>query len=90
MATDRSNDPKIVLDRILLERLAPYDVPTEIRTALRKEIMSFTQRPERNPFGACVMTPEASIAADRARGVFTDKDAEIKPVDPEDERPTIV
>lgn len=55
------------LDRILRERLEQFNVPLEVRQALRTEILSFFQRPERKPFGAAVMTPEASMAADQAR-----------------------
>lgn len=67
MATDKSNDPSVTLTRILRERLEQYDVPGEVQAALRKEILAFMGRPERKPSGACVMTPEASIAADKAR-----------------------
>ena len=67
MASDKSTDLSVTLDRILRERLEAFNVPQEIRGELRKEILAFFQRPERQPFGACVMTPEASIAADQAR-----------------------
>ena len=67
MATDRSNDPTVTLTRILRERLEQFNVPAEVQTALRKEILAFMGRPERKPSGACVMTPEASIASDKAR-----------------------
>lgn len=62
-----SNDLGLTLDRILRERLDQYAVPLEVRNALRKELLSFFGRPERNKFGACVMTPEASVAADKER-----------------------
>jgi hypothetical protein len=62
-----SNETGLTLDRILRERLEQFDVPQEVRAALRTEIMTFFGRPERNPFGACVMTPEASVAADKER-----------------------
>ncbi len=55
------------VDRILKERLDQFNVPTEVRDNLRIEILTFLQRPERKPFGACVLTPEASMAADQAR-----------------------
>lgn len=64
MASDKTNNPIVAVDRILRERLEQFDVPVEVRNSLRKEIMSFMERPERNPYGACVMTPEASMAAD--------------------------
>jgi len=62
-----SNDNGLTLDRILRERLEQFNVPQEVRASLRTEIMSFFGRPERKPFGACVMTPEASVAADKER-----------------------
>lgn len=62
-----SNDNSLTLDRILRERLEQYNVPQEVRAELRKEIMAFFGRPERTPFGACTMTPEASVAADKER-----------------------
>jgi len=64
---ERSNDLTTTIDRILRERLEQFDIPSEIRTALRDELLAFFQRPEKKPFGACVMTPAASIAADQAR-----------------------
>ena len=64
---NRSNDVVTTLDRILRERLDQYNIPTEVRIELRKEIFAFFQKPERKPFGACVMTPEASLAADEAK-----------------------
>lgn len=67
MASERSNDMSVTLDRILRERLEAFSVPQEVRAELRKELLAFFQRPEKKPFGACVMTPEASIAADQAR-----------------------
>jgi hypothetical protein len=67
MPSERSNDLSVTLDRILRERLDQYNVPQEVRAELRKELLAFFQRPEKKPFGACVMTPEASIAADQAR-----------------------
>lgn len=62
-----SNDNDLTLDRILRERLEQYNVPQEVRAALRTDLLSFFGRPERKPFGACVMTPEASVAADKER-----------------------
>ena len=67
MPSDKSTDLSVTLDRILRERLESFNVPQEVRAELRKEILAFFQRPEKKPFGACVMTPEASIAADQAR-----------------------
>jgi len=61
------NDSSLTLDRILRERLEPFQVPQEIREELRKELMAFFGKPERNPYGACVMTPAASVAADKER-----------------------
>lgn len=67
MATDKSNDPAVTITRILRERLEQFNVPAEVQATLRKEILAFMGRPERKPSGACVMTPEASVAADKAR-----------------------
>lgn len=67
MNNPNSNDNGLTLDRILRERLENFNVPLEVRAALRTEIMTFFGRPERKPFGACVMTPEASVAADKER-----------------------
>lgn len=67
MATDKSNDPSVTITRILRERLEQFNVPAEVQATLRKEILAFMGRPERKPSGACVMTPEASVAADKAR-----------------------
>jgi hypothetical protein len=77
-----SNDNSLTLDRILRERLEQFNVPQEVRANLRQEIMVFFGRPERKPFGACVMTPEASVAADKER--------EKKPFDPESAKPKII
>ena len=62
-----SNDSDLTIDRILRERLEQYEVPQEVREQIRKELLSLFGRPERKPFGACVMTPEASMAADKER-----------------------
>lgn len=67
MVTDRSNDISTTVDRILRERLEQHEVPTETRNQIRDELLAFLQRPEKKPFGACVMTPAASMAADQAR-----------------------
>lgn len=61
------NDSDLTLDRILRERLDQYNVPLEVKNELRKEILAFFGRPERRPFGATCMTPEASAAADQDR-----------------------
>lgn len=67
MSKQNSNDSELTLDRILRERLEQFEVPLEVRSQLRTELLSFFGRPERKPFGACVMTPEASVAADKER-----------------------
>jgi len=64
---DKSTDPAQTLDRIFRERLEQFEVPAEIRAELRNDILAFFQRPEVKPFGAAVMTVEASMAADQAR-----------------------
>jgi len=67
MATDKSTDISTTVDRILRERLEQYNVPSEVRSEIRAELLAFFQRPERKPFGAAIMTPAASMAADQAR-----------------------
>lgn len=67
MVSDKKTDTKTTLERILRERLEQYDVPAEVRAALHDEITAFFERPEKKPYGAAVMTPEASLAADKAR-----------------------
>ena len=64
---DKSTDIAQTLDRVLRERLEQFEVPAEVRNELRRDILAFFQRPEIKPFGAAVMTPEASMAADQAR-----------------------
>lgn len=67
MNSDLNTDISITMDRLLRERLEQYNVPVEVRSSLRDDILAFLQRPEKKPHGACVMTPAASIAADNAR-----------------------
>jgi hypothetical protein len=67
MATDPKNDIDSIIDRVLRERLADFDVPVEVRNEIAREMLNILARPERKPYGACVMTPGASEAADRAR-----------------------
>lgn len=55
------------IDRILRERLEQFNVPVEVRHALKAELLTYFQRPEKKPHGACVLTVEASMAADKAR-----------------------
>lgn len=66
MVSDRSTDILTTVDRILRERLEQFNVPAEVRNELRNDLLAFLQRPEKKPFGACVMTPSASMAADQA------------------------
>jgi hypothetical protein len=67
MVSETNNSAGGTLDRILRERLEAFNVPVEVRNKLVEEILVFMQRPERKPYGSCIMTPEASIAADKAR-----------------------
>jgi len=67
MATEKTSDPLNTIDRILRERLDQYDVPADTRTEIRKEILAYFGRPEVKKYGATVMTPAASMAADKAR-----------------------
>ena len=62
-----STDVGDTIDRILRERLDQFGVHADIRQEIRREILAFMQRPEKKPYGATVMTPEASMAADQAR-----------------------
>ena len=70
----QQNNLSTSIDRILRERLEQFNVPVEVRTALKNEILAFFQRPEKKPYGAAIMTPEASMASDQARknGVVQD------------------
>jgi hypothetical protein len=67
VVSETNNGPSSTLDRILRERLEAFNVPVEVRNKIVEEVLAFMQRPERKPYGAAVMTPEASIAADKAR-----------------------
>lgn len=62
---DREVELKTNLTRLLKERLDAFQVPGEIQKSLREEIWTmFAVANTKKPFGACVMTPEASMAAD--------------------------
>jgi hypothetical protein len=76
---ERRNETQNYLDRILRERLDAFAVPSEIRNSIRDEILSLIERPERKPYGACVMTPEASMAADMAKKENRVPDSSAKP-----------
>ena len=67
MNTEKKMDLQNVIERILRERLEQFEVPLEIRNTIRDELLAFFQRPQTKPFGATCMTPEASMAADKAR-----------------------
>lgn len=82
MASETNNTVGGTLDRILRERLEAFNVPVEIRNKIVEEVLAFMQRPERKPYGAAVMTPEASIAADKAR--------ERGKANPDDAKPQIM
>jgi hypothetical protein len=82
MSTDPKNNIEAVIDRILRERLNDFNVPREIQHNIRDEFIQVLARPERTPYGACVMTPEASLAADKAKQRGT--------ASPDDEKPRIV
>ena len=53
--------------RLLRERLKEFGVPKEVQDALRDDILASFHQPVKKPYGACVMTPEASMAADRQK-----------------------
>jgi hypothetical protein len=65
--TSQQEDLPIAVARILRERLEQYEVPAEVRAELAANLMNLLGRPERTKFGACVMTPEASMDGDRQR-----------------------
>lgn len=82
MASETNNNIASVVERILRERLEQFKVPPEIRQQIAAEILGILERPERKPYGAAVMTAEASMAADRAR--------ERKKASPDDTKPQIM
>lgn len=65
--SETNNETPATIDRILRERLEQFDVPLDVRNNIAKEILALMGRPERKKHGATVMTPEASLAADKAR-----------------------
>jgi hypothetical protein len=65
--TSQQEDLSIAVARILRERLEQFDVPAEVRAELATGLLNLLGRPERTKFGACVMTPEASMDGDRQR-----------------------
>lgn len=67
MASETNNSMAGIVERILRERLEQFKVPVEVREQIAAEILGILERPERKPYGAAVMTAEASIAADKAR-----------------------
>jgi hypothetical protein len=77
--TERKNETSNFVDRVLRERLDLFNVPVEIRNSIRDEILSLIERPERKPYGACVMTAEASMAADMAKKENRTPDQSAKP-----------
>lgn len=62
-----SDNLKTVITRLLKERLKEFNVPKEVQDALRGDILAACNQPTKKPYGACVMTAEASMAADRQR-----------------------
>ena len=79
---DHEVEVKTNLMRLIRERLEPFNVPNEIQLGLREEIfILFATQAMKKPFGACVMTPEASMAADPnnpMRGEVTNLSAKPK------------
>jgi hypothetical protein len=61
MVTERKENIEVVIRRIIAERLIDFDVPGEVITNIRDEILAAVNKPEKKPFGATVMTPEASL-----------------------------
>lgn len=66
--TEQQETLQIAVARILRERLEQFKVPAEVRNELTEGLLNLLGRPERNKTGACVMTAEASMEADRQRG----------------------
>jgi len=67
MVSEKNNETPETIDRILRERLDQFNVPVKVRNEIRDTLLALFQRPNKKPFGACVMTPEASIASDQER-----------------------
>ena len=82
MVSETNNNMASIVERILRERLDQFKVPVEVREQIAAEILGILERPERKPYGAAVMTAEASMAADRAR--------ERKKASPDDAKPQIM
>jgi len=65
--TERQENLDIAIARLLRERLEQFEVPVEVRNELGDALLGLLGRPERTKFGACVMTPQASMDGDRQR-----------------------
>jgi len=61
MATEKRESIEATVRRLLAERLMEYDVPGPVISEIRDEIMVIVNTPEKKPYGAAVMTQEASI-----------------------------
>lgn len=53
--------------KLLKGRLNGFDIPNEIFNATAEDIVAEFEKPSRDKHGACVMTADASIAADEDR-----------------------
>lgn len=66
--TEKQETIQVAVARLLRERLEQFEVPVEVRNELTEGLLNLLGRPERSKTGACVMTAEASMEADRQRG----------------------
>ena len=55
------------INRVLRERLEQFEIPVEVRKNIATELLNLVGRPERQKSGVTIMTPEASMDADRQR-----------------------
>ena len=70
-------DPiEVVIKNLIKNGLIDYNVPTKIIDTIVQNIVNAVRKPEVQKSGACVMTGEASMAADRQRkGQYLPSDA---------------
>jgi len=64
---DREKTFEQVVYELIRERLKDFDISKDICRGLASDINAASLNPSRNKHGACVMTGEASLAADQER-----------------------
>jgi hypothetical protein len=79
MPNQHGEDIGSVIMRLMRERLDSYEIPSATLQELKNEILKAVGTPERTKFGACVMTPQASMAADQQRKGNTVPPGSAKP-----------